>query len=796
MPHPPAPLPCTMTTLSPGNPSQGSLRRKIEGHPHGYTPKQNGLAAGSFGSDLKRLRVEEGVLGHSGCAFGNGASHQSLQGVMLAGHSQKAKDMRAHSVQSDHFAQTLKEMKKEPVEVLHCCGQSSQSSSSDTTAMMASFDFKDEGGGQIDPELQDLFDELTKSVPSLSDLEFEKMLKQDEAFHLDLGRPASVEGAKPCSQLEKVIKSEYSPPGYCETSNSLPQMRPASAGPALPMATTSLAGQVPKNSSLRPQCPTGASRPLSAWQEVSHAEQLKQMAANQQPTTTLLHHHQQSQPGAIANWSSAITTHSSPGPFSQEKIPGLSIGSSSQVKEMNNCLFKSNGQNGGPSCQDLSILGSKPMLHFSPKVQAAGSQQVAHMAGPQGKQQQPLQQQSSAGPNHSRTQPHFPNPISQCLQPKSLPQKSPTNPHSLGLQFTPAQQRQVLPPGSHLSTVSTFLNGPATQGQTQQQTPTPNNPQKPAVNTQAIHRQLAQPQQINNDSPLPSTVSSHNGLQTSSCHLATGQATKMTLAPSDRRFVSASDPQHGSYGQTSMNQLQQHCSIQNRMGLNQNKPRYSGPSNQGSTFGSGTMMRNQLVRPAASQQVSGVPGPRLGSVVTGPTLAVTTSWAQGPKQNPVMDVRRFPSSLLPHHQGKVDMNSQKFTHRPPVPTPNQVIPDVTMLPPGLVLNGQAAGGNREPRPQLNQPRMPPLPSAPSINQGSPLQTTPATNSFSPSGHHPRAYQSGNSGTLTFDFLQEGDNTVPGINTDSDYIDSLLKSGSSNDDWMKDINLDEILGSQS
>ncbi|KAF2985463.1 hypothetical protein EK904_000124 [Melospiza melodia maxima] len=43
---------------------------------------------------------------------------------------------------------------------------------------------------------------------------------------------------------------------------------------------------------------------------------------------------------------------------------------------------------------------------------------------------------------------------------------------------------------------------------------------------------------------------------------------------------------------------------------------------------------------------------------------------------------------------------------------------------------------------------------------------------------------------------QGDSIGPALNSDSDFIDSLLKTEPGNDDWMKDINLDEILGNHS
>lgn len=51
--------------------------------------------------------------------------------------------------------------------------------------------------------------------------------------------------------------------------------------------------------------------------------------------------------------------------------------------------------------------------------------------------------------------------------------------------------------------------------------------------------------------------------------------------------------------------------------------------------------------------------------------------------------------------------------------------------------------------------------------------------------------------LAFDFLSpQADGLGPTLTSDADFIDSLLKTEPGSDDWMRDINLDEILGSHS
>lgn len=161
--------------------------------------------------------------------------------------------------------------------------------------------------------------------------------------------------------------------------------------------------------------------------------------------------------------------------------------------------------------------------------------------------------------------------------------------------------------------------------------------------------------------------------------------------------------------------------------------------------------------------------------------SASMGWGPANKQVTTgLNVRRLPNPL--QSQGAQDMPNHPYQQRHIVP-PNQVAPDIGMLP------------IRDTGPRPN-PSMMGSPSAVgNLNQASPEQRVPAGNFAEPSPSS-NSYQNNRANRLTFDFLPEGDNTVPGINADSDFIDSLLKSGSGNDDWMKDINLDEILGSHS
>ncbi|KAJ8275845.1 hypothetical protein COCON_G00075970 [Conger conger] len=806
---------------------QGSLRRKIEGQPLGYSVKQNGLSGGAFGPDFKRVCLEGGAMGHSGCTFSNGQYHSRPEEVAIShGLQRKDRNVMTPPLGGDLFSLTLKEMKKEPGETRSC----GRSSTADPSTMV--FDFKEE---EMDPDLQDLFDELSKSVPSFDDLELEKILKQDDnedAFSLDLGRPSSVGAGRPCTQQERTIKTEYSP-GFCHThshghaSVGSPQLRPASAGPSLSSAVAHNPGQGSEES----QCS------LTGGTEGSRTEQLDNQQ-HQQPGSNLLahrQHQQQNQARAAPNWSPNVAPHSSMGTFGQEKT-GSQLRLSPQRKGMSNCLFKLNGSgNAGPS-SEVKVLGSKPLSHFGHKPH---SQQTSLMGMPQSKHplryQNQEQQHPQTAPSPNPLQPQHPqrfhNPsLPACQQSKPLlPPKMPLSQHGSGLHFKVAQQRQALPTGILLPMGMSFGSGLA---EAQQSTATASNQPKVLGKNQAMQRQLALQQQIVTDSDkinpqdqlsrhltrpppdykqprrnmvgvqqanlykggglplsmnssqaLTGTVSSQSVIQASSCLVSTSQGTKMAATPNDRRFGSRPDPSQGRYSIQTMSQLQQ-LGNQNPVGPSQKSLGFPGPGKVGGAFGSGPGSNGQHIRPPGGQGAPGMPRQRLMSMLTGGNnVGAPLNWGQGSKQSP-LGLRRFPGPLVPPpHPGAHNMRGPHFLPRCMVPT-SQMTADTPMLPLNQVMSGHGVG-----------PRMPPLPAAANLSSHS-QAASPMGTFGNPSAQNGRGYHSNQSGDLTFDFLQDGDNTVPGINSDSDFIDSLLKSGPGNDDWMKDINLDEILGSHS
>lgn len=249
----------------------------------------------------------------------------------------------------------------------------------------------------------------------------------------------------------------------------------------------------------------------------------------------------------------------------------------------------------------------------------------------------------------------------------------------------------------------------------------------------------------------------------------------MSPSPSEHRFGIRTD----CHPSSCIGQFQQHNN-QNRIGLqNQNKARFLVPNPQGNSFGMNNVAGAQHPRTAADLHSPGVPGQGLGGLMRNTNMG----WSSASKQVTTgLNVRRLPNPL--QAQGaQLDVPNHLYQRH--IGPPNQVAPDTGMLPHSI----------RDPGPRPSQPVMGSPSALGNLNQASPEQRVPAGNFPEPS---PSAgsYHNNRANHLTFDFLPEGDNTVPGINTDSDFIDSLLKSGSGNDDWMKDINLDEILGSHS
>ncbi|RMC07397.1 hypothetical protein DUI87_16862 [Hirundo rustica rustica] len=482
---------------------QGSLKRKLVVNLSPVNKRPNGVSESSF-LDIKRIRVGDNVSVGQGGQHVNNCQSQSMSGTMTVGQGSQRKASSlansTHASGNDMFNMTLKEVKKEPGETMSCSkhldGQTSHEN-------MFPNRYGEDSWDQMDLELQELFNELTNiSVPPMSDVELENMInatiKQDEPFNIDLGQQ-SQRGPVRSLQMDKmVIKSEYAA-GMNQVPVGSPQMRPSSTGPAFTMATTAMSASSPIPSVPQTQVSqvsSASSRPLPNWQEVSHAQQLKQIAANRQQHALI--QQQQQQQNQTANWSALSPSGPSPGPFVQEKIPSPSFRqqqfspqssamlgvpvNGNQTKGMNNYVYKPNTPQSNPmdiimqpKPQDLNrnFINSaqppleqhhgntKPLFHFNseqtnqqmPSVlgsqnkpallhytqQAQGSAPVQQPQ--QQQQQQPQPQTAQPLPNQSLQRP--PN-VTLAMQQKMILQKMQQSQQISGLQYPVSQQhRQV-----------------------------------------------------------------------------------------------------------------------------------------------------------------------------------------------------------------------------------------------------------------------------------------------------------------------------------------------------------------
>ncbi|NWQ74744.1 MAML2 protein, partial [Columbina picui] len=492
---------------------QGSLKRKLVVNLSPVNNKRpNGVSESSF-LDIKRIRVGDNISLGQGGQHVNNCQSQSMSGTMSVGQGSQRKASNlannTHASGNGMFNMTLKEVKKEPGETMSCSKHLDGQTSHENTFPNR---YGEEAWEQMDLDLQELFNELTNiSVPPMSDLELENMInatiKQDEPFNIDLGQQ-SQRGPVRSLQMDKmVIKSEY-PPGMNQAPVGSPQMRPSSTGPAFTMATAAMSTSspipsVPQSQTQVSQVSSASSRPLPNWQEVSHAQQLKQIAANRQQHALI--QQQQQQQNQTANWSTLSPSGPSPGPFVQEKIPSPSFRqqqfspqssamlgvpvNGNQPKGMNNYVYKPTTAQSNPmdiimqqKPQDLnrnfinsaqppleqhhgntkplfhfnseqtnqqmpSVLGSqnKPaLLHYTQQTQ--GSAPMQQPQQPQQQQPQPQPQPAQPLPSQSLQRP--PN-VPLAMQQKMMLQKMQQSQQISGLQYAVSQQhRQVrqMPP--------------------------------------------------------------------------------------------------------------------------------------------------------------------------------------------------------------------------------------------------------------------------------------------------------------------------------------------------------------
>ncbi|XP_045153680.1 mastermind-like protein 2 [Echinops telfairi] len=331
---------------------------------------------------------------------------------------------------------------------------------------------------------------------------------------------------------------------------------------------------------------------------------------------------------------------------------------------------------------------------------------------------------------------------------------------------------------------------------------------------------------LNSNQALANPVSTHSILTPNSSLMSTSHGTRMpslsTSVQNIGMYGNLSCNQPGTYNvATGMNQLTQQRNP-NQLIANQSNPLMSrpptlGPSNSTNvaTFGTTSVGNSQQLRPNLAHGIASVPAQRTSNVMitsntTAPNWAsqeATTKQQEALKSAGVRFPTGTPAAFTPNQSLQQAVGSQQFSQRAVAP-PNQLTPAVQMRPLSQMsqtLNGQTIGPLRGLNLRPNQLNTQLLPN---MNQGgtglNPTRTgisqPPAltSNNFPSPNQNSRAFQGTDpSSDLAFDFLsQQTDSMGPALNSDADFIDSLLKTEPGNDDWMKDINLDEILGNNS
>ncbi|XP_015681173.1 mastermind-like protein 2 [Protobothrops mucrosquamatus] len=911
---------------------QGSLKRKLVVNlTPGNNKRSNGIADNTF-LDIKRIRGGDNNLSMGRGQCGNNCPNQSVLGSFSVGQGAPRKmdssTNNSHSGANGMFNMTLKEVKKEPGETISCSkhmdGPTSQNS------VFPNRYGEDTAEQLMDPELQELFNELSNiSVPPMSDLELENMInatiKQDEPFNIDIGH--QIQRGTPAQssslQMDKmVIKQEYSP-GLNQASVGSPQMRPPSTDSAFTlsgaaMSTSSPIPSVPQTQTPPSQGTSVPPRPLANWQEVSHAQQLKQIAANRQQHA-LIQQCQQSQ--SATSWPGLSSTEPSSGSFVQEKMSSPSFHQQQQFspqgpaisgipvsgtpsKGMNSYAYRPNSMPQGSSVnmvmprksQDIprnyvnnnqvsleEPQNIKPLFHFN--SEQANKQMSSGLGAPHKPSlvhyaQQPPQQLSNSAvqPQTSQQQQqqahsaqslqtqHLQRPpnVSLALQQKIMLQKMLQNQPASGLQYMGPQnqlnQHTVLGqsggtnPGSASctnantgtsyisSSPQTLLNQQLKQQfllQQQQQQQQILSEAEKATSQDQLNRHLTRPppdykdqrrgqvnvQQahqysggspavsINSNLCFSNPISTSNILSQQSNLLSTAHGLRMSSLPAGHHVscygnIPCSQPNAYNVATPGVSQVAQHRNL-NPIVTSQNNPAASRPTPPGQgnnmpTFDNGLGVNSQQGKLSLNQ---GTSAQRPSNVMVS-SNAAAQNWASSEAGSKQQETQRASGS--PFSSGSSYTNQQlqrtaalqQFPQRAMVP-PNQLGTIQMRTPASQMnqsLNGQVGGASKpqsamptqlqaEVVAHLNPPRVGMTQPHPlSSNQFSSSATQMSTRVFQGTDH---------ASDLAFDFLnQQADNIGPALNSDPDFIDSLLKTEPSNDDWMKDINLDEILGGHS
>ncbi|GCB70463.1 mastermind-like protein 2 isoform X1 [Scyliorhinus torazame] len=887
---------------------QGSIKRKLEsnGSPANHD-KITELSDGSFSSEVKRICLDDVSLpmsqgdtssvlrpdvqtsslpiGHRNQALQTPASMGPSLGCVAPGASaglMGSIQVNGNDISSQYAVPSNAAMKP-------TVGDGHN---------MFSFDSKGVHNMQtMDQDLEDLLEELT-NMPNAPLNELDILTNRSDPLNLGLVQTNQSSSRKPSPQaaphLESAIPNREFSPNYNPAPGGSPQPRPPSTGTSYPLPTPPNPMPLPMSSAPQNQAPNQAQSPLlpgtnanrggTNWHELSHAQQLKKIAASQhQRSVSQQPHSQQSQ---AANWPPVPSSGPSP-PYRPDKLPSPSLhqqpfsppsamlanippSSSAMQSYLYNKAPPSQpnripmmvqqqqtglsqapvNENPMPS-EQLSFSNTKPLSHFDPDLSAQKMSQVS------GAQSQPsvvhyLQQPASAvqPPQPGPTQ--QPNPLQLQFRNKirmhqmrvqgSLQPSPDHNPGNNYIKATPQAflKQQLLKKQHH-----NFLQQQLMADQEKQRQHDQINGHmirvspdyKEQRNTFGV-QQLSQFQAVaqslptNSGQPLPTPPSAHCGMR-----LNTGllQVTSQNNLGPGIPAVTASQGER-TIGMYPTNPNNQQSIYIPPSGINM--PLRPSQSALGIRSTSQAVPSQAIIRQRTA--ISGFTGSVPNAAV--PPQHIRQSINQAAANIPVQGIsnalstsgmasQMWPQQRIPalQNQTKMDGSMQQFSNNPlfskqtmrpnlsvqPFPhqtiaPPNQIAPGGQMRPlqqlnPGQT--GQSMVSMSSPSTRHNQPRLPsatmagmkPVPQGiANLSQSHPLPGLAPT-SYTSTGQSSGSFNRMNPTTevSSFEFLQHNNsNTLAGARNESDFIESIMKSSGSNDDWINDLTLDDFLGQHS
>ncbi|KAG8453001.1 hypothetical protein GDO86_004711 [Hymenochirus boettgeri] len=852
---------------------QGSLKRRLVVNvANAHSKRPNGIPENSF-LDFKKLRNEHLSVGQNGYQNVNGLS-QALSADSSMDHSLPRNTSNSNCNSNDLFNFALSNIKKEPGETMSCSKHIDVPISNENH-----YKYADEFGEQLmDPDLQELFSELTNiSVPPMSDTELQNMInitiKQDEPFNIDLGHQP--QRAIPSSlPLDKVvIKSEYS---SClnPTRVSSPLLRPSSTGPVYSMNSSSL---MPSPNTTVQQNPSqsqmsNVTSHLNNWQELSHAQQLKQIAANRQQT--LIQHHQPNQP---LNWPNMSPVGPSSRPFRDEKAssPFRQLSphnpqtntlptNGAQTKMLNSCLYKKNPSsqnncseqiksqdsnksplNSGHPTQEPVHSCTKPVFYFSPNqqmtsvhsTQSKGMLQYAPQQTTSQQHEPPQQVQTASSQSLSRPA---------TFQQKMTFQKTQQNQPGPGLHYPPVSQHQEQHSTTASGTSSTSTSCASPNNNNGYGSQQPLSAQQMMEKTNALQRQMIEqkqqhllqqqiaagiekttsqdhlnhmnrpppdykdqrrnsvgvqqtsqysngPKQVGFASNAPTTnpVSTHSGTTQKPSQPSTSHGSMVTTLQGVQNIYGSSPrSQQTLYTMNNVPSQIQQQPAPNAMENNPNShvlPRQS-PNGQGNTlppFATGSGVQPSQFRPSINHGTN-MEGQRPCSSMINPL--VSQNWPTHEVKNQ-SGLCFSNNSQFSNQSVQGILGNQHFTQSPSTQPEVQLRSQIN----------QSIGGPKSESVRGFTTGQPPLRSQPSPNHNQVGGSTTSTaNTFTSTNQMSRPFSSSDTSNDlgTFDFLSPNNSGLESsLISDPDFIDTFLKTGPANDDWIKDIILDEIFKSQ-